>query len=196
MEGHGDPDLALLERIARKDKAAFKALYRQLYQPIYQYLFRMLQRREVCEELVDDVLLTVWQKAGDFRGRSKVRTWVIGIAYRKGLKRYHREARGPQMDELEQHAHRLRDEEDAGPEGRFQQQQLGVQLQTGLMSLSANHRSVMELTMLGYSCNEIASIVDCPVNTVKTRMFHARRQLREYLGQLDPRAAAGRGEEQ
>ena len=193
MASHVDPDLALLERIARQDKAAFKTLYRRLYQPLFQFLFRMLHQREICEELVDDVLLTVWQKAGEFRGHSKVRTWVMGIAYRKGLKGYHREGRGPHMDELDQHAYRLRDDEDSGPENRLQQRQFGQQLEAGLASLSANHRSVMELTMLGYSCNEIASIVGCPVNTVKTRMFHARRQLRTHLGQADTQAA-GRGE--
>ncbi|MCU7851819.1 MAG: sigma-70 family RNA polymerase sigma factor [Candidatus Thiodiazotropha sp. (ex Monitilora ramsayi)] len=191
MESHMDPDLALFERVVQQDKAAFRALYRKFYQPLFHFLIRMLQRQDIVEEVVDDVMLTVWNKAGDFRGRSKVSTWIIGIAYRKGLKSYNKNRREPGMDDLAQHAGRIPGAADQSPDHSLEQQQLAEQVQSGLETLNGNHRCVMELTMLGYSCAEIADIVGCPVNTVKTRMFHARRQLKDHFGQsesLNPQA--------
>jgi len=58
-------------------------------------------------------------------------------------------------------------------------------LARALESLSPDHRAVLELTYyLGHSCSEIAAIMDCPVNTVKTRMFHARNKLRVLIPML------------
>jgi RNA polymerase sigma-70 factor (ECF subfamily) len=55
-------------------------------------------------------------------------------------------------------------------------------LERALGCLSPDHRAVLELTYyLGHSCGEIAAIMDCPINTVKTRMFHARNKLRALL---------------
>ena len=95
MESRMDPHLALLERVARQDRVAFKALYKAYYQPLSHFLIRMLKHQDVVEEIVDDVMFTVWEKAADFGGRSKVSTWIIGIAYRKGLKSYNRHRREP-----------------------------------------------------------------------------------------------------
>ncbi|MCU7845373.1 MAG: sigma-70 family RNA polymerase sigma factor [Candidatus Thiodiazotropha sp. (ex Monitilora ramsayi)] len=189
-----DPDLTLIERVARQDKAAFKVLYKAYYQPLFHFLIRMLKHQDIVEEVVDDVMFTVWKKAGDFRGRSKVSTWIIGIAYRKGLKSYNRKRREPAMDDLAQHTERMPGATDQMPDHFLEQQQLTEQVQSGLDSLSGNHRCVMELTMLGYSCTEIADIVDCPVNTVKTRMFHARRQLKDHFGRSESFNTQARGE--
>jgi RNA polymerase sigma-70 factor (ECF subfamily) len=106
-----------------------------------------------------------------------VSTWIIGIALRRGLKALRRrdDAIGPHADEAAIPM-------ECGPEGQLLRQELRSQLGRALRSLSAEQRAVIELSFYqGYSYREIATLVDCPVDTVKTRMFYARRQLKALL---------------
>ncbi len=170
-------DLDLLRRIATKDKVAFEALYARLFPQLTRYLTRLLRRPELVEEIVNDTMFVVWEKASSFEGRSKVSTWVTGIAYLKGIKALDRLKNIP-----EQHADvsELEKLEDGGDIIS----RLGLEdwLVAGLDLISPDQRSVVELTYFsGYSYQEIADIMGCPVNTVKTRMFHARRRLAKLL---------------
>ena len=76
--------LRLLQRVAVKDRMAFEQLYAQFYPKLTRYLSRMMRRPELVEEVVSDTLFVVWEKAAQFQGRSKVGTWITGIAYLKG----------------------------------------------------------------------------------------------------------------
>lgn len=171
-------DLLLLKRVAVKDGLAFEELYRSFYPQLSRFLTRLLCRRELVEELVNDTLFVVWEKAGDFQGRSKVSTWIIGIAYLKGIKALDRLKMMP-----EQQAAPMKEIEELEADSS-QIKKLGTQdwLRSGLMQISPEQRSVVELTyFFGCSYLEIAGIMHCPVNTVKTRMFHARRRLEKLL---------------
>ena len=172
-------DLKLLKRVAVKDKVAFENLYLRFYPQLSRYLSRLVRRPEMVEELVNDTLFVVWEKADQFQGRSKVLTWVIGIAYLKGIKALDKLRRIP-----DQHADEL---DDNIEETNDLISKLGLEewLTSGLDLISADQRSVVELTyFFGYSYQEIAETMGCPVNTVKTRMFHARRRLANLLPQL------------
>ena len=79
-------DLRLLRRIAAKDKKAFEQFHAKFYPKLARYLARVVRRPELVEEVVSDTVFVIWQKADTFQGRSKVSTWVIGIAYLKGIK--------------------------------------------------------------------------------------------------------------
>ncbi|MCB1693307.1 MAG: hypothetical protein KDI19_11110, partial [Pseudomonadales bacterium] len=79
-------DRKLLERVATRDKVAFERLYARYYSQLSRYLARLLRRPELVEEIVNDTLFVVWEKADRFEGRSKVSTWITGIAYLKGIK--------------------------------------------------------------------------------------------------------------
>ena len=80
------------------------------------------------------------------------------------------------------------DAQGLGVDSEISTLQLQQSLDQALQRLRPNHRSVVELTYrFGYSYSEIAEIVGCPVNTVKTRMFHARAQLRKILEVLTRR---------
>ena len=173
-----DHDLALLKRVAHKDRDAFEELYRIFYPQLTRFLIRLICRQELVEELVNDTLFVVWEKAGNFQGRSKVSTWIIGIAYLKGIKALDRLKMMP-----EQQAAPMKEIEELEADNS-QIKKLGTQdwLHSGLMKISPEQRSVVELTyFFGCSYLEIAGIMDCPVNTVKTRMFHARRRLEKLL---------------
>ena len=171
-------DLELLQRVATRDKLAFERLYARYYPQLARYLGRLTRRPELVEEIVNDTLFVVWEKASGFEGRSKVSTWITGIAYLKGIKALDRLRMMP-----EQGAESLADIDEI-EETRNLINKLGLDdwLSNGLDLISPEQRSVVELTYFsGYSYQEIADIMDCPVNTVKTRMFHARRRLAKLL---------------
>jgi RNA polymerase sigma-70 factor, ECF subfamily len=181
------PERELLERIDAQDREAMRELYLLYYPRLARFLRRMTRRHDLVDEIVNDTLFVVWEKAGDFRGDSRVSTWIMGIAYRRGLNLLRAESRAHEHMVLptteDQH---LRDPV-------AEQSDLGELLERALESLSPDHRAVLELTYhLGHSCREIAAIMDCPINTVKTRMFHARNKLRALV----PVLAAPRAEPQ
>lgn len=186
-------DRHLLRRIARSDLSAFEELYDRYHQRLFGYVFKITRSPDLVEEVVDDTLLAVWRGARSFRGSSRPSTWIFGIAYRKSLKaleRLPRERGGEsaqEPDELEAPA--------PGPESLMVRRELASTLGRALATLSPEQRAVVELTYVhGFSYPEIAEIVGCPANTVKTRMFYARRRLRELLPELgvpDGRTGAG-----
>jgi RNA polymerase sigma factor (sigma-70 family) len=174
----GVEERELIERVRGRELAAFERLYR-LYQPrLTRFLSNVVQRPHVLEEVVDDTMMVVWDTAENFRGASKLSTWIFSIAYRKALK-----ARVRWPDPVEEDPRDSRKSDEPGPDEQLQRDRLHDALVGAMDSLSADHRAVVDLTYfhsMGY--REIAEIMDCPVDTVKTRMFHARRRLREALG--------------
>lgn len=169
-------ECALLVRIAGRDSAAMKELYLLYHRRLARFLMRLTTRYDLAEEIINDTFWVVWQHAGDFRGASRVSTWILGIAYRRGLKtlRY----AGPAPADIEIEAEPAADEP-------ARQEELNEWLDVALRRLPLEQRMAIELAYhLGHSCEEIAAIMQCPVNTVKTRMFHARRKLKTLLTTL------------
>ena len=170
-------DVALLNRVAGKDGAAFEALYRGYYPRLRRFLERVTRRPQIVEEILNDTMLVVWRKASSYNLRSQVSTWIFGIAFRRALKALRRVD-----DPVEFEPDGSPDQASAGPEGLLAAQEMRATIVKALGALSPDHRAVIELTYFeGYSCAEIAEIMRCPVSTVKTRMFHARRRLRMLL---------------
>jgi RNA polymerase sigma-70 factor (ECF subfamily) len=125
--------------------------------------------------------MVVWQTAGRFRGTSKLSTWIFAIAYRKAMKA---KVRWP--DPVEDDANDKSVSDEPTPEQQFRHLKLHDAILEAMNGLSAEHRAVVDLTYFhGLGYREIAEIVNCPVDTVKTRMFHARRRLRQaFAGSL------------
>lgn len=167
----------LLARVEHRDAQAFERLYR-MYQPrLARFLTHMLQRPQLVEEVLNDTMMAVWQGSAHFRGDSKLSTWIFAIAYRKALK-----ARRCWPDPLEDEMLHSRPSSAAGADQEVQHSKLRDALVGAMARLSPEHRAVVDLTYfheLGY--RDIAEIVGCPVDTVKTRMFHARRRLRQAM---------------
>jgi RNA polymerase sigma-70 factor, ECF subfamily len=183
-----DPDRALLEQIAGGDRAALEALYRRYYPRLYGYLLRLTRRPEVVEEAINDALFVVWRKAADYQGISRPSTWIFGIAYRKGLKALAKNERRDAELDLETLEGPVAE---GGPESDLAAAELAVEVTAALGRLPAAQRAVVEMTYYqNLAYREIAEIMSCPVNTVKTRMFHARRRLRELLPHLGLRREA------
>ncbi len=193
---HDEADAAtLIGRIAKQDKQAFEAFYYAYAERLGHYLSRMLRRHDWVDEAVNDVMLAVWQYAGRFDSeRAGVTTWVFAIAHNKGLKILERVTRHDEVSlDADPDEHRdeavvaevfNREGANSGPEIQLMDRQLGEALNWAISQLSLEHRCVLELCFkCDCSYQEIAEIVGCPVNTVKTRMFNARKRLAELLQQ-------------
>jgi RNA polymerase sigma-70 factor (ECF subfamily) len=170
-------DAKLLGSIAAGDRRAFEALYRVYFPRLSRFVGRMARNATLIEEVVNDTMLVVWQKAASFDGSCKPSTWIFAIAYRKTLK-------GLKLSDepVESDASLYEDEFVHQPEHIFSRQQLQQTVADALDALPPAQRAVMVLTYyheMAYA--EIAEIVECPLNTVKTRMFHARHRLKDLL---------------
>jgi RNA polymerase sigma-70 factor, ECF subfamily len=173
------PDQVLIRRIAEsQDRAALTALYRD-YQPrLVRFLGRLTRHDSLIEEVVNDTLWIVWQKAGDYRGDARASTWIMGIAYRVAMKAF-RDQDDPcwqgsdvDMENL------LVTDPNADRETRDW-------LAKGLQRLPVDQRLAVELVYgQGHTLEETAAIMECPVGTAKARLFHARVRLRNLLPDL------------
>jgi RNA polymerase sigma-70 factor (ECF subfamily) len=186
-----EDDLALIRRITAKDRQAFETLYYRYSPRLGRYLMRLLEKRELVEEVINDVMLVVWQNAACFDpATARLSSWLFGITHNKALKalaQTSRQAELPQDDSAGGEPDESIDDPPApdDPERTAMQHDLGRVLAWALETLSPEHRAVVELTFYeDYSYQEIATIIGCPVNTVKTRMFHVRRRLAQVLAGL------------
>jgi len=170
-------DVRLFARVRARDRDAFEALYRLYHPRLARFLLNLLHRPQLVEEVLNDTLFVVWERSDTFRGASKLSTWIFAIAYRKAMKALRR------LDEpIEDRDADFQPSEDDAPDAPANRRRAQTALLAALQRLSADHRAVVDLTYfheMGY--REIAQIMDCPVDTVKTRMFHARRHLRRMM---------------
>jgi len=173
-------DRELLERIAGRDTLAMRDFYLLYQGRVHRLLARNGRRRELIDEMINDTFMVVWRKARGFRGESRVSTWVFGIAYRRQLMALRAETRAQRYTHMQPHeaADFYADSTDKTVTMDW--------IEQALMRLSPTQRAVVDFAYgLGLSCEEIASIMSCPVNTVKTRMLYARRRLRGALQELE-----------
>jgi len=172
----------MIRRVAAGDRLAFETAYRYYHPKLTRFVSRLTWRSDLVEEVVNDTMVVVWQKADRFRGDSRPSSWVLGIAYRTALKRLRKIGRMPEEEISE--SLRLVDPDE--PEASLSRQQEGQRVRRALGRLSTEHRAVVDLAFFGdYAYREIADIIGCPVNTVKTRMFHARKRLERLLRTMD-----------
>jgi RNA polymerase sigma-70 factor, ECF subfamily len=171
-----DGDRKRLRRISCADRDAFEQLYHDYYKCLARFLTRVARNKDDREEIINDAMLVVWQHAGDFRGASRVSTWIFGIAYRCALKSIRRSGYWSRATALEF------EDADAMVADSARQAEDRQLLDFALSRLPPKQHLVLILAYrMEFSCEEISAIVKCPVNTVKTRMLHARRKLRTII---------------
>jgi RNA polymerase sigma-70 factor (ECF subfamily) len=174
---NNEAELALIRRVSLRDRTALRELYLLYHRRLSRFLMRLTQRQDLAEEVINDTLLVVWNSADRFRGDSRVSTWIVGIAYRRALKSVRRR-RSFEMIELEA------TDSLVGVDG-LQACETQEWIEEALEELPIEQRLCLELAyVLGHSCEEISIITSCPVNTVKTRLYHARRKLSTLLPRL------------
>jgi len=181
-EGSTDADdRHLLGRIAAGDRAAFDIFYHAYARRVLAYVRDIVHGADLAEEVAGDVMVAVWKSAGRYAGRARVLSWVLGIAHHKTLDALRR--RGVAFAPLDD-GMPADDAADAPGAALIALEERAL-LEDALRSLSVEHRAVLQL-MYAFGCSqsEIAEIVACPVATVKTRVFYAKRRLRDQLERM------------
>jgi RNA polymerase sigma-70 factor, ECF subfamily len=171
-------DDTLIARIAQCDRLAMQVLYGRHHVRVFRFGLRLVRDEQVAEDLVSDVFLDVWRHAGKFEGRSAVSTWLLAITRFKALSALRRR----KDVELENEAANAIEDPSDGPELAVQKKNAGAVLRKCLTALSPEHREIVDLVYYHEkSVEEVAEIVRIPENTVKTRLFYARKKLAELL---------------
>ena len=171
-------DEVLIAKIAAGNRLAMQALFARHNVRIYRFVLRMVGDNGLAEDLTSEVFLSVWQQAHRFEARSAVTTWLLAIARYKALAELRRR---PQAASSERESTDISDPANT-PDVAFEIKHRGEILRKCLARLSREHREVIDLVYYHEkSVQEVAEIIGIGGNTVKTRMFYARKQLSKLL---------------
>jgi RNA polymerase sigma-70 factor (ECF subfamily) len=174
---------ALLEAVAAGDRACFERLYSSYERRIYHYARSIVRDTGTAEEVVIDTMMAVWDGAGRFSGTSRLSTWILGIARHKALDAVRRRGRSGRLGKpiaLEDAADIPADE--PTPDALADSGSTRTAMQGALAHLSSEHREILYLVFyedLPYE--DIARLLALPVNTVKTRVYYAKQNLRSHI---------------
>jgi len=173
-------DEVLVRGIAHGDKRAMRELFARHNVRIYRFIARLLGDRAAAEDLVSEVFLAVWRRADHFEGRSKVSTWLLGIARYKVLSHMRR----PILNHLDDQETQAIEDPAGGPHSALEKKDEGALLRKALTQLSPAHQEIVDLMYYHEkSTREVSMILQIPEGTVRTRMFYARKHLAALLGQ-------------
>ena len=171
-------DEVLIGLIAKGDKDAMRLLYARHNVRVFRFLLRIVGNDASAEDLLNEVFVEVWRTAGRFEARSQVSTWILGIARFKALTSLRRRS----CDELDDEVAEAIEDTSDNPEVSVQKIERSAILQDCLKQLSIAHRQVVDLVYYhDQSIEEVAQIIGVPQNTVKTRVFHARKRIAELM---------------
>lgn len=171
-------DEVLIGRIANGDRLAMQVLFARHHVRVYRFVLRLVNNPSTAEDLISEVFLDVWRQAGRFEARSQVSTWLLAIARFKALSALRKKPESALDDEM---AEAIEDTSDT-PEVSLQKKNKSELLRECLKSLSPEHREVVDLVYYHEkSIEEVAELIGISENTVKTRMFYARKRLSELL---------------
>ena len=175
-----DQAIVLLGKIAAQDAVAMETFYREYARQVYAFALRQLGRPGDAEDIVIDTMYEVWHSAARFRGDSLVRTWLFSIARHRMLDLLRKRSPEASVDPQEL-ADELFAEDQSGFDALVQQQR-AEHVEHCMQRLSSEHRECVHLVFfMELPLAEVAAIQSCPENTVKTRLFHAKRNLKRCL---------------
>lgn len=184
--GAGDPsgsavaDEVLLGRVADGDVGALAALYRRYAARLLGFLQRYARDRMLAEEILQDTLLAVWRSAHRYAGRSGVRTWLFGVAWRQA----HNRLRSERSDQVPLDGIADRADPAPGPAEWAIARAQSEAIADAVDALALHHREVLALAFAATMPHqEIAEILGVPLGTVKSRLHHARAALARALAE-------------
>ncbi len=181
MAGHEARQWNLLKKISEGDEDAFKELYESTYRRVYLYLYRILQDRQTAEDILVETYTVVWKDAKRFRGASSPTSWIIGIARNLAMNELRRRQEHEEIDE------KVVGTTD-GVITRIEDHYRKKVLREAISKLSVKHREILHLVFYEeLTYQEIADLLNMPVNTVKTRVFYAKETLKKVLTEMGVR---------
>jgi len=167
-------DESLIKQIAAGNKLAMRALFARHQLRVYRFALRIVRDGALAEDVVSEVFIDAWQHAGRYEGRSTVSTWLLGICRHKALTAANRRPTESIDSEMVMN---VADTANT-PEAELGQKDTGTVIRRCLAALSPEHAEMIDLVYYQEkSIKEIVEILGIPENTVKTRMFYARKRL-------------------
>jgi RNA polymerase sigma-70 factor, ECF subfamily len=167
-------DATLIAQIAEGNKLAMRALFARHQVKVYRFALRIVRDSALAEDVVSEAFLDAWQHAGRYEGRSSVSTWLLGITRHKALTACNRRSTESIDDDMAQNVV----DATANPEADLDRKDTGAVIRRCIASLSPEHAEIIDLVYYQEkSIKEIVEILGIPDNTVKTRMFYARKRL-------------------
>jgi RNA polymerase sigma-70 factor, ECF subfamily len=168
----------LIDAISKGDRSAMRTLYEKQRLRTYRFILRIVDDGALAEDVLSEVFLQVWQGAGNFRSQCSVSTWILAIAKYRALAA--KRPRIHQPTDLAE-AEDVSDTADT-PETIACFKDRNEHLRRCIAELSADHREIIDLVYYQSQCiSAVAKILDISENTVKTRMFYARKRLHIIL---------------
>lgn len=185
MDDRQDNDLLIA--IAAQDMQALSEFYRRHQRRVYHFVLSKLNDPFTASDVLNDTMLEVWRSAGRFQGKARVTTWLLGIAHHKVLDLWRQQGRR-QFTELDETMI------DESPGADIEALTLAVRdkerLAQCMARLSSEHREILHLVFfeeLNYG--DISRIIDVPEGTVKSRVHHAKKLIKQYLTHVGMGAA-------
>jgi RNA polymerase sigma-70 factor, ECF subfamily len=170
-------DGAIIKAIARSDRHAMAVLYGRHHVRVYRFALRVTGDATLAEDVVSEVFFEVWRHADRFKSRAQVSTWLLAIARNKAVTAVRRRS----DQQLDVATLEIEDPAD-DPEVLINKSDRSEAIQRCLSQLSAVQREIIDLVYYHEkSVGDVAKIVGVPASTVKTRMFYARRRMKEIL---------------
>lgn len=163
-----------LQAVIAGDDSAFEKLYQLVHRRVYFFLFRMLGCRETSEDVLIDTFTIVWKNARQFEGKSSVYSWILGIARNLALNEIRYRKPHEDLDDYPHIAGGAIPDMTGDDQGRI--------IKKAMTMLSSKHREIIEMVFyheLNYP--EVSALLEIPVGTVKTRIFHAKAALKNAL---------------
>ena len=176
-------DEALVARIAQEDEEALATLYERHQAALVSYLSLFTRDRGVIDEAIQDAMLGVWKGASQFSGRSTARSWLFAIARRRLIDLLRRKRLPALDDEV------LLNHPDPGPtpERVAMENAAEAEMLAAIRRLSRVNQEILILTFAhDLSYEELASVLDVPLGTIKSRLSNARKALRQQLRTKTP----------
>lgn len=173
---------ALLRRSARGDQAAFSAVYDATAARVYGLVLRVVRDPAQAEEVTQECFLDIWRTAGRFDpDRGSAISWLLTIAHRKGVDRV-RSAEAASRRDTTYHRSSGTVPHDETAEAATSALE-AKRVRTAMTTLTTVQREALELAYLGgYTHTEVATMLDLPVGTAKTRIRDGLIRLRDAMG--------------
>jgi RNA polymerase sigma-70 factor, ECF subfamily len=171
-------DADLMQAISQGDRQAMQVLFARHNVRIYRFALRFVNDEGTAEDLVSEVFLEVWRQAEKFEARCQVSTWLLAIARNKALSILRRKT----TEEMDEDVAEFIEDTSDNPEVVMQKRQRTEIMLDCIKQLSPAHREIIDLVYYHEkTIEEVAKIIDIPLNTVKTRMFYARKRIAELM---------------
>jgi RNA polymerase sigma-70 factor (ECF subfamily) len=171
-------DEALLREIAKGNQLAMRTLFMRHQVRVYRFILRIVRDHDLAEDVVSEVFLAVWRRAGRFEGRSAVSTWLLSIARHKALT----SIKPRPLENLDSEMGLAIVDPALDPEAEAHRKDSATILRRCLSVLSSEHGEIIDLVYYQQApIKDVADILGIPLSTVKTRMFYARKRLATLL---------------